>query len=66
MAGSPRTWSSVVGILGSDMAAYNLHDVENLLSGNQIQFAKLLEPKNALFVLYDDADSSKNFLSNIL
>ena len=66
MAGSPRTWSSVVGILGSDMAAYNLHDVENLLSGNLIQFAKLLEPKNALFVLYDDADSSKNFLSNIL
>lgn len=66
MVASPKTWGSVIGILGSNMAAYNLQNVENLLSGNQIQFRKLLEPKNALFILYDDADSSKNFLSNIL
>ncbi|RVU73340.1 MULTISPECIES: VirD4-like conjugal transfer protein, CD1115 family [Lactobacillus] len=66
MAGSPRTWSSMIGILGSDLAAYNLQDVSRLMSGNQIDFHQLLEPKHALFILYDDANSSKNFISNVL
>lgn len=64
--GSERTWSSIVGILGAALTAYSLRDVENLLGSNQIDFARLLEPKNALFIIYDDADASKNFISNIL
>ena len=30
------------------------HCVENLTSGNEIDFNSLLQPKTALFILYDD------------
>lgn len=63
---SEKMWSSIVGILGSDLARYSLSDVENLMNNNQINFDALLEPKTALFILYDDADTSKNFISNTL
>lgn len=61
-----RMWSSIIGILGAYLARYSLSDVENLMSSNQIDFSQLLKPKTALFILYDDSDSSKNFISNTL
>lgn len=66
MAVSEKTWASVTGILGSALAPYSISSVENLLSSSQIDFHQLLMPKNALFILYDDADASKNFISNTL
>lgn len=66
MAGADKTWSSVMGILGGALAPYTIPSVENLLSGSEIDFHQLIMPKNALFILYDDADSSKNFISNTL
>lgn len=48
------------------MSIYDYPDVENLLSSNQINFEALLKPKTAFFILYDDADPSKNFISNVL
>lgn len=63
---SEKTWSSILGIVSAALMPYSLTDVENLLSSNQINFTKLLEPKNALFIIYDDADASKNFISNTL
>ena len=64
--GSEKTWSSIVGILGTALAPYMVGDVDRLLASNQVDFARLLKPKTALFVLYDDADPSKNFLANLL
>ncbi|WP_308557348.1 VirD4-like conjugal transfer protein, CD1115 family [uncultured Lactobacillus sp.] len=64
--GSERTWSSICGILGAALSVYTYSDIENLLSSNQIDFETLLEPKTAFFILYDDADPSKNFVSNVL
>lgn len=64
--GAPHTWNCIVGILGSALSAYSVDEVENLMGSNQIDFYQLLFPKNALFIMYDDADSSKNFISNIL
>ena len=65
IAGSPRTWSSVVGILGAALAPYEMRDVVNLTFDDTIDFPALLKPKTALFVMYDDADNSKNFISNV-
>ncbi|MBL1060817.1 VirD4-like conjugal transfer protein, CD1115 family [Lactobacillus sp. A27] len=64
--GSNRTWSSICGVLGAYLSIYDYPDVENLLSSNQINFEALLKPKTAFFILYDDADPSKNFISNVL
>lgn len=61
-----KMWSSIVAILGASMSAYNLSEVDKLLSSNQLNFEDLLVPKTALFIIYDDADPSKNFISNIL
>ena len=47
---------SIVGILGVNLTRYALADVENLTSGNEIDFNSLLQPKTALFILYDDFD----------
>lgn len=65
VAGSPRTWSSIVGILGAALAPYEMRDVVNLTYDDSIDFPALLKPKTALFVMYDDADNSKNFISNV-
>lgn len=65
IAGSPRTWSSLVGILGAALAPYEMRDVVNLTYDDSIDFPALLKPKTALFVMYDDADNSKNFISNV-
>lgn len=64
--GSEKTWSSLIGILGSTLSQYMATEVENLLGSNQLDFAALLKPKTALFILYDDADPAKNFISNTL
>lgn len=61
-----KMWSSIVTILGASLSAYRVKEIENLTSSNQIDFNKLLNQKSALFIIYDDADSSKNFLSNTL
>ncbi|HJA26970.1 MAG TPA: type IV secretory system conjugative DNA transfer family protein [Candidatus Limosilactobacillus intestinigallinarum] len=61
--GSEKTWSSIVGILGTALAPYMVADVDCLLASNQLDFAQLLQPKTALFVLYDDADPSKTTFS---
>lgn len=65
MAGSIRTWASILGILGTALAPYEMRDVINLTYDDSLDFSSLLKPKTALFVMYDDADSSKNFISNI-
>lgn len=65
VAGASRTWSSIIGILGAALAPYEMRDVVNLMYDNSINFETLLRPKTALFVMYDDADSSKNFISNV-
>lgn len=62
---SPKTWSSIVGILGTALAPYMISDVDHLLASNQLDFNRLLQPKTAIFVLYDDADPAKNFLANV-
>ena len=49
-----KMWPSIVGILGVNLTRYALADVENLTSGNEIDFNSLLQPKTALFILYDD------------
>lgn len=49
-----KMWHSIVGILGVNLTRYALADVENLTSGNEIDFNSLLQPKTALFILYDD------------
>lgn len=49
-------WHSIVGILGVNLTRYALADVENLTSGNEIDFNSLLQPKTALFILHDDFD----------
>ena len=51
-----QMWHSIVGILGVNLTRYALADVENLTSGNEIDFNSLLQPKTALFILYDDFD----------
>ncbi|MDB6224683.1 hypothetical protein [Lactobacillus amylovorus] len=51
-----KMWHSIVGILGVNLTRYALADVENLTSGNEIDFNSLLQPKTALFILYDDFD----------
>ena len=63
---SEKTWISIYSILGAALSRYSLTDVADLTSSNQIDFSALLEPKTALFILYDDADSSKNFISDTL
>lgn len=63
---SERTWGSILIILGASLSAYRTKEIENLTSSNQIDFNQLLQKKSALFIIYDDADNSKNFLSNIL
>ena len=65
VGGSPRTWSSIVGILGAALAPYEMRDVVNLMYDDSLDFSTLLKPKTALFVMYDDADNSKNFISNV-
>ncbi len=62
---SQRTWSSIVGILGTALSPYMLSDVDHLLASNQLDFSCLLKPKTAMFVLYDDADPAKNFIANV-
>lgn len=64
--GAARTWSSIMSILGAALSRYALHDVVNIMSSNQLKFSELLKSKTALFILYDDADSSKNYISNTL
>ena len=49
-----KMWHSIVGILGVNLTRYALADVENLTSGNEIDFNSLLQPKTALFILYND------------
>ncbi|TVU92744.1 VirD4-like conjugal transfer protein, CD1115 family [Lactobacillus gasseri] len=61
-----KMWASIVSILGSSLSAYNLSDIDRLLSSNRLKFERLLKPKTALFILYDDADPTKNFISNTL
>lgn len=62
---SQKTWSSIVGILGTALAPYVISDVDHLLASNQLDFNRLLKPKTAVFVLYDDADPAKNFIANV-
>lgn len=63
---SDKTWSSILGVLGAALSPYMLSEVRTLLQSNQLSFTKLLKEKTALFIIYDDADDSKNFISNIL
>ena len=64
LADSERTWSTVLGIVGASLASYEDKNIEQLLDNNQIKFSDLLNEKTAFFILYDDADPSKNFISN--
>lgn len=66
VSSSEKTWASIVGILGTALSPYMLSETRTLLQSNQISFTNLLKEKTALFVIYDDADDSKNFISNIL
>ncbi|WP_076460770.1 VirD4-like conjugal transfer protein, CD1115 family [Limosilactobacillus caccae] len=63
--GSDKTWGSLLSIAGTALAPYSIKEIDELLSNNQIAFTELTNPKTALFVLYDDADSSKNFLFSV-
>lgn len=61
---SDQTWAGVIGEAGAALAKYNMNGVQRLTSSCQIDFKKLLKPKTAIFILYDDSNSSKNFISN--
>lgn len=58
------TWGGVWGEAGAALAKYSMANVQKLTASCQIDFKKLLEPKTAIFILYDDSNSSKNFISN--
>lgn len=62
---SEKTWGSVLAIAGASLSSYTDKNIEHLLDGNQIDFSDLINEKTAFFILYDDADPSKNFISNI-
>lgn len=59
-----NTWGGIMSIVGAALSQYSLNDVQELMATNQIDFQKLLQPKNAFFILYDDANVTKNFISN--
>lgn len=61
-----ETWAGVVGEAGASLTQYGLSEVQNLMATNQLDFSRMLEPKSAIFILYDDSNSTKNFISNNL
>lgn len=58
------TWGGITGIVGASLSQYGLSEVQNLMATNQINFKRMLQPKAAIFILYDDANVTKNFISN--
>lgn len=65
-AGADRTQASCLGVVGSILAQWQLSSVRNLTLYDELELYHFDERKTALFVIYDDTDPSKNFLSNIL
>lgn len=60
------TWGGITAMAGASLTQYGLEEVQNLMATNELDFEKLLKPKSALFILYDDSNSTKNFISNNL
>lgn len=60
------TWGGITGMVGASLTQYGLNDVQDLMATNQLDFKRMLQPKAALFILYDDSNPTKNFISNSL
>lgn len=65
-AGADRAQASCLGVVGSILAQWQLSSVRNLTLYDELELYSLDDRKTALFVIYDDTDPSKNFISNIL
>ena len=58
------TWGGITAEVGAALAQFSLGEVQDLMATNQIEFQKLLQPKTAFFIIYDDGNVTKNFISN--
>lgn len=65
-AGADRAQASCLGVVGSILAQWQLSSVRNLTLYDELDLYNIDDRKTALFVIYDDTDPSKNFISNIL
>lgn len=65
-AGADRAQASCLGVVGSILAQWQLSSVRNLTLYDELELYSFDNRKTALFVIYDDTDPSKNFISNIL
>lgn len=65
-AGADRAQASCLGVVGSILAQWQLSSVRNLTLYDELELYRFDDRRTALFVLYDDTDPSKNFISNIL
>lgn len=65
-AGADRAQASCLGVVGSILAQWQLSSVRNLTLYDELELYRFDDRKSALFVIYDDTDPSKNFISNIL
>lgn len=64
--GAERTRATVVISLQANLMQYAIPEVRELTSYDELELDQLGKKKMALFVVYDDTDPTKNFLSNIL
>lgn len=65
-AGADRAQASCLGVVGSILAQWQLSSVRNLTLYDELELYSFDDRKTVLFVIYDDTDPSKNFISNIL
>lgn len=65
-AGADRAQASCLGVVGSILAQWQLSSVRNLTLYDELELYSFDERRTVLFVIYDDTDPSKNFISNIL
>lgn len=66
VAGADKTEASILITAAAAMFQWTSDNVRSITRYDEMELDMLDEEKTALFVIYDDMDRTKNFLSNIL
>ena len=61
-----KTAKSILISTGVRLSVFNISDLENLTSRDELELDKMGDEKTALFILISDSDSTLNFLASML
>ena len=66
LGNAQNTWGCILSSTSAALSPYTLSPMKEILRKDDLDFDSISDRPVALFIVYDDTDPTKNFLSNIL